>query len=130
KDIGADQPKIRWIEGFSIFITILIVVLIGSLNDWQKERQSQKLNAKKDDRNVKATRNSRRTLLSVHDILVGDILHLEPGDITAADGVLISGHNLRCDESTATGESRAVRKLKYEDYLKELEKEDKADPFI
>ncbi|RGB37817.1 hypothetical protein C1646_621667 [Rhizophagus diaphanus] len=139
RDIGAkevNQTKIHWIEGVAIIITVLIVVLIGSLNDWQKERQFQKLNAKKEDRKIKAIRNGRKTLISVHDILVGDVLHLEPGDVTAADGVLISGLNLHCDESAATGESDAVKKLKYEDCLKEEKDDDdvayhhKADPFI
>ncbi|CAI2161661.1 17506_t:CDS:2 [Funneliformis geosporum] len=133
-----NQPKIRWVEGVAIIVAIIIVVMVGSLNDWQKEKQFQKLNAKKEDRNVKVIRNGRESLISVHDILVGDVLHLEPGDIIAADGVLIAGHNLRCDESAATGESDAVRKLKYEDCLKESEKEDggvfsfhsKSDPFI
>jgi Ca2+-transporting ATPase len=133
----AGQPKIRWVEGVAIIIAILIVVLVGSLNDWQKEKQFQKLNAKKEDRNVKATRGGKEFLLSVHDVLVGDILNLEPGDIISVDGVLISGHNLRCDESAASGESDAVRKMKYVDCLKELNKEPekvdshlKADPFI
>lgn len=49
-------------------------------------------------------------MISVHDIQVGDILHLEPGDIAPVDGVFIEGHNLKCDESAATGESDAVRK--------------------
>lgn len=49
-------------------------------------------------------------MLSVYDIQVGDILHLEPGDIVAVDGIFIEGHNLKCDESAATGESDAVRK--------------------
>nr|CAG8460801.1 2678_t:CDS:2 [Entrophospora candida] len=103
-----DKPKVSWVEGVAIIVAIMIVILVGSINDWQKERQFQKLNAKKEDRYVKATRNGKEFLLSVHDILVGDILHLEPGDIIAADGILVSGHNLRCDESAATGESDAV----------------------
>lgn len=53
-------------------------------------------------------------MVSVHDIVVGDVIHLEPGDIVAADGIFIQGHNLRCDESAATGESDAVRKLPWE----------------
>ncbi|RIA84092.1 hypothetical protein C1645_698910 [Glomus cerebriforme] len=138
EDFGTNQaptqPKIRWVEGVAILIAILIVVLVGSLNDWQKERQFKKLNAKKEDRNVKVTRNGKETLLSVHDVLVGDVLNLEPGDIIAVDGVLISGHNLRCDESAASGESDAVRKMKYEDCLRELDEgvahKSKADPFI
>jgi Ca2+-transporting ATPase len=32
--------------------------------------------------------------ISVFDILAGDVLHLEPGNLAPADGVLISGHNV------------------------------------
>nr|CAG8461010.1 11108_t:CDS:2 [Entrophospora candida] len=110
-----DKPKVSWVEGVAIIVAIMIVVLVGSINDWQKERQFQKLNAKKEDRCVIATRNGKESILSVHDILVGDILHLGPGDIVAADGILVLGHNLQCDESAATGESDAVKKIKYED---------------
>ncbi|CAJ0650146.1 964_t:CDS:2 [Entrophospora sp. SA101] len=136
------EPKVSWVEGVAIIVAIMIVVLVGSINDWQKERQFQKLNAKKEDRYVKATRNGKEFLLSVHDILVGDILHLEPGDIIAADGILVSGHNLRCDESAATGESDAVKKIKYENINNQLSSGStsnqphlntthiKADPFI
>lgn len=40
---------------------------------------------------------------------------MEPGDIICADGIFIEGHNLKCDESAATGESDAVRKLSWQD---------------
>jgi len=49
-------------------------------------------------------------MISVFDVVVGDILLLEPGDIVSADGVFLEGHNLKCDESNATGESDAVKK--------------------
>ncbi|CAG8464180.1 6543_t:CDS:2 [Ambispora gerdemannii] len=138
KSTETDEPKISWVEGVAIIFAIFIVVMVGSINDWQKEKQFQRLNAKKEDRNVKVTRNGKEALISVHDVLVGDILDIEPGDIIAVDGVLISGHNLRCDESAATGESDAVRKLRYEDCLKDLSDQEptsdvrhsKADPFL
>jgi Ca2+-transporting ATPase len=53
--------------------------------------------------------------MSVYDVLVGDVLFIEPGEIVPVDGVFLSGHNVRCDESGATGESDAVRKASYED---------------
>ena len=39
-------PSVDWIEGVAICVAIVIVVAVGSLNDWQKERQFVKLNAK------------------------------------------------------------------------------------
>jgi Ca2+-transporting ATPase len=41
-----DPPSVDWIEGVAICVAILIVVFVGSLNDYQKERQFVKLNKK------------------------------------------------------------------------------------
>ncbi|KAI8869032.1 calcium-translocating P-type ATPase [Ramicandelaber brevisporus] len=105
-----DDPPINWVEGCAILIAVLIVVAVGSVNDYNKERQFQKLNSKKEDRNVKVIRDSRERMLSVYDVMVGDILLLEPGDILCADAVLISASNLRSDESSVTGETDPIRK--------------------
>lgn len=43
--------------------------------------------------------------------MVGDILMLKQGDRAPADGILISGHNIECDESCNTGESRQIAKV-------------------
>ena len=43
---------------------------------------------------------------------------LEPGDIVPVDGIYLNGHNLKCDESSATGESD------------EMKKDEEIDPFI
>ncbi|RHZ76139.1 hypothetical protein Glove_203g42 [Diversispora epigaea] len=114
-----DRPKVCWVEGVAIIVAIIIVVLISSLNNWWKQRQFQKLNAKKEDRNVKVIRDGKESLLSVHEVLVGVILKLEPGDIVSTDGVLVDVRE--CD---------AVRKLKYEDCLKELGKNGEHEPFL
>jgi P-type Ca2+ transporter type 2C len=39
-------PKVRWVEGVTILVAVAIVVVVGSLNDYQKERQFIKLNEK------------------------------------------------------------------------------------
>jgi P-type Ca2+ transporter type 2C len=49
-------------------------------------------------------------IISVFDITVGDVLHIEPGDSPPVDGVLISGDGVKCDESSATGESDQLEK--------------------
>ena len=106
---GGEAP-VEWVEGVAIMVAIIIVVVVGAANDWQKERQFVKLNKKKEDRNVKVIRSGKSREISVHDILVGDVMHLEPGDMIPVDGIFISGHNLKCDESSATGESDLLRK--------------------
>lgn len=110
-----DEPKVHWIEGVAILISVFIVITAGSINDYQKEKQFRKLNAKKEDRKVKALRNGENVLISVYDIEVGDILLLEPGDLISADGIFVQGHNLKCDESAATGESDTIEKASDKD---------------
>jgi Ca2+-transporting ATPase len=39
-------PKVRWVEGVTIMVAVAIVVIVGSLNDYQKEQQFVKLNRK------------------------------------------------------------------------------------
>jgi Ca2+-transporting ATPase len=39
-------PKVRWVEGVTIMVAVVIVVVVGSLNDYQKEQQFIKLNRK------------------------------------------------------------------------------------
>ncbi|RYP10185.1 hypothetical protein DL764_000806 [Monosporascus ibericus] len=129
----AGEPRIEWIEGVAIIVAIIIVVLVGSLNDWQKERQFAKLNRKKQDRLVKVVRSGKTVELSVFDLLAGDVVHLEPGDLIPVDGVLIQGFNVKCDESQATGESDVIRKRPSDEVFAAIENGadlKKADPFI
>jgi Ca2+-transporting ATPase len=127
--------KVEWVEGVAIIVAITIVVVVGAANDWQKERQFQKLNQKKEDRIVKITRSGKPQNISIHDVLVGDVMLLEPGDVIPVDGVFIEGHNLSCDESSATGESDLIKKVPAEQVLHALLHEQapqlkKLDPFI
>jgi Ca2+-transporting ATPase len=127
------EPKVEWVEGVAIIVAIVIVVVVGSLNDYQKERQFAKLNKKKQDRNVKVTRSGKTVEISVYDIMVGEVIHLEPGDLVPVDGLLIEGFNVKCDESQATGESDIIKKKGADDVFAAIENHDdlkKQDPFI
>lgn len=53
---GNRIPGVKWVEGVAIIVAILLVVLVGSVNDYQKEKQFRKLNAKKEDRAVKVNK--------------------------------------------------------------------------
>ncbi|CAO3640447.1 unnamed protein product [Cunninghamella echinulata] len=106
-----EEPRVGWVEGTAILVAVLAVIFTNAINDYQKEKQFKKLNAKKEDRTVKLIRNGREKEISVYDVQVGDILMLEPGDILAVDGIYLDGgHNVACDESSATGESDTMKK--------------------
>jgi Ca2+-transporting ATPase len=127
------EPKVEWIEGVAIIVAIAIVVVVGAANDWQKERQFVKLNKKKDDRTIKVIRSGQLREISVYDIFVGDVVNLEAGDMIPVDGILIQGHGIKCDESSATGESDLLKKTGGEEAFRAIERHDnlkKIDPFI
>lgn len=127
------EARVEWVEGVAIMVAIFVVTFVGALNDFQKERQFIKLNRKKEERFVKAIRSGKSQEISVYDILVGDVLHLEPGDVIPCDGIFIDGHNVRCDESSATGESDIMRKSPADDVFHRIENNlslHKMDPFI
>jgi Ca2+-transporting ATPase len=129
---GAPTP-VDWVEGLAIVIAIVIVVLVTAVNDWQKEQAFARLNAKKEQREIKVTRSGRIAMISVYDVLAGDIIHLEPGDVIPVDGVFVDGSDVKCDESSATGESDAIRKTPGAAVMKALQSGNSAknlDPFV
>ncbi|KAL8831314.1 MAG: hypothetical protein Q9191_000933 [Dirinaria sp. TL-2023a] len=128
-----EPQSLDWVEGLAIEVAVVIVVLVTGVNDYRREKQFVALNAKKDDRQVKAIRSGKSIMISVFDIMVGDVLHLESGDSIPADGILISGHGIRCDESSATGESDAMKKTGGEEVWTRIQNgtaTSKLDPFI
>ncbi|KAK4642329.1 plasma membrane calcium [Podospora bellae-mahoneyi] len=135
-----EGAKVEWVEGVAIMVAIIIVVVVGTLNDWQMERQFNKLNKKHNDRTVKVIRSGKSAEISVFDIVVGDVMHLSQGDMVPVDGIFISGHGVKCDESSATGESDLLKKISGEEVYRILEAIsrgeeaphdiEKLDPFI
>ncbi|RAL03104.1 putative calcium transporting ATPase (Pmc1) [Aspergillus ibericus CBS 121593] len=105
------QSQVDWIEGVAVCVAIIIVVSATAGNDWQKERQFAKLNKRTVDRDVRVIRSGKPVMVHIADITVGDVLHIEPGDSPPADGVIISCHGIKCDESSATGESDQMEKM-------------------
>jgi hypothetical protein len=53
-------PSIGWIEGAAILFAVLIVAVVTACNNFNKESQFRKLNAKKDDVQVCIIGSSRR----------------------------------------------------------------------
>ncbi|KAG0161227.1 hypothetical protein PDIDSM_8761 [Penicillium digitatum] len=124
----ADDPPVEWVEGVAILVAIIVITLAGAANDFQKEHKFRKLNKKQQDRNVWVLRSARVDEVPISEVVVGDVVHISPGDIVPADGVLIWGHQVKCDESSATGESDPVAKSAVETALPKDSHE--IDPFI
>ncbi|KAL2133160.1 hypothetical protein VTI74DRAFT_2821 [Chaetomium olivicolor] len=134
------EAKVEWVEGVAIMVAIILVVAVGTLNDWNMQRQFSRLNQKNNDRTVKVIRSGKSAEISVFDIMVGDVLHLNTGDLVPVDGIFITGHGIKCDESSATGESDLLKKVPADEVFAALEDLakggqaphdiEKLDPFI
>ncbi|WVZ06627.1 hypothetical protein V8G54_019973 [Vigna mungo] len=74
----------------------------------QKSLQFKDLDKEKKNVSIQVTRDGRRQKVSIHDLVVGDMVHLSIGDVVPADGLLIFGFGLLIDESSLSGESDAV----------------------
>lgn len=69
-----------WVEGVSILIAVLIVVLVNAINDWKKDLLFRSLlQVSKDGMRTKVKRSGVSDLIAVTDLTVFDLIHLEPG---------------------------------------------------
>ena len=70
-----------WIEGFSIFMACVIIVVVTSGNNYVKEKQFQQLVAKASEDYVAVYRGTEgeTQTIRVEKLVVGDIIKLETG---------------------------------------------------
>ena len=115
--LGEDPAK-DWIDGLSIIIAILVVTLVGSITNYQKETKFHELNTVQNEgTKYKVIREGKPIEMKSDDILVGDLINIMVGDILPSDLILIEGNGIKMDESSLTGESDTLRKESYEKCL-------------
>ncbi|XP_062226645.1 calcium-transporting ATPase 5, plasma membrane-type-like isoform X2 [Phragmites australis] len=108
--ITTEGIKEGWYDGASIGFAVLLVVFVTAISDYKQSLQFQNLNEEKQNIHLEVVRGGRRIMISIYDLVVGDVVPLNIGDQVPADGILISGHSLSIDESSMTGESKIARK--------------------
>lgn len=96
-------------EGGIIFAIVIINAIIGVIQE-KKAEDSLALLAQKTGTHTKVFRDQKWQIIDTKDVVVGDLVELKAGDYVPADMRLIETHNLKCDESSLTGESHAVFK--------------------
>lgn len=106
-----------WLDGVAVLVAVVFVIGITVVNDYQQEKQFRVLNDKKSDYDVNVVRGGTSHVVSVHDLVVGDIVQLNTGDVIPADGILTQNQGITTDESAATGESQQIKKRKIPDTI-------------
>jgi Ca2+ transporting ATPase len=119
----SEDPSKEWVEGFSIIVAVVVVVSVGSITNYSKEKAFKELNKKtQDELEIPLIRNGEIRQYHPDNILVGDILKFQNGKTIPVDGFFLNGHNVEMDESPLTGESNRMRKTIFEEVEKDLEK--------
>ena len=92
-----------------IVIVITINAVLGTVQTVKAEQSLQSLK-KLSGPEAKVLRDGVAVQLPARELVVGDVILLEAGDMIPADGRLIENASLKVDESALTGESLAVEK--------------------
>jgi P-type Mg2+ transporter len=93
-----------------IILGILIVSAILSFTQQKSALQSVEELQKMVQIKVNVIRDKKKKVISIHEVVPGDIIDLSAGNIVPADCALIEANNLLVNESTLTGESFSVEK--------------------
>ena len=98
-----------WLDAVVI---LAIVVLNAALGFFQEYRAEQSMAALKRLAApvVRVRRDGRVQEISARDLVPGDVVLLETGNVVPADGRLLQSSNLRVQEAALTGESEAIEK--------------------
>lgn len=104
-----------------IIIAIVVVNAILSLNQEGKAEKAIEALQKMASPMAKVYRDGKLLHIPSAEIVIGDIVELETGDIVPADLRLIESINLKIDEASLTGESVPVEKFAQKVYQGKIE---------
>lgn len=99
----------EWLDGFAILVVILINAIIGFYMEYRAERSMEALK-KLSILPSKVIRNGATTEINAEELVPGDLIFLEAGDMVPADGRIFRPSQLQVDEAALTGESLPVEK--------------------
>jgi magnesium-transporting ATPase (P-type) len=91
-----EKDNLDWVDGTSIIIAVFVVVSVGSVTNYKKEMKFHDLNdIQNEQTKYNATRNGQPIQLTSDQILVGDLIKINYGDILPADMILVEGNGLK-----------------------------------
>ncbi|WP_418752673.1 cation-translocating P-type ATPase [Frisingicoccus sp.] len=99
-------------SGESTIVIIAVIILNAILGTVQHKKAEKSLDSLKSlsSPSAKVIRGGRKIEIASKDVVPGDILLLEAGDLVVADGRVLNGYSLQVNESSLTGESTSVDK--------------------
>ena len=96
-------------DALAITSIVAVNAVVGFSQEWRAEKAVLALRALTAAR-ATVVRDGRARVIPAAEVVVGDLLVLEPGDVVAADAHVLEAHELSTLEAVLTGESTPVAK--------------------
>ena len=98
------------VESTAVIIAVLILnAILGTVQYVKAEKSLESLKSLSSPV-AKVIRNGQPQEIDASDLVCGDIVRLEAGDVVPGDGRMIESYSLKVNESSLTGESEGVDK--------------------
>lgn len=101
--------KVDWFECLGIFISVMIATWVSALSEYKNEEAFLIIQKEASKVRCKVYRDGNVTEIGIDDIVKGDYVLLQPGDIIPADGEVFRG-SIKVDQSALNGENKELEK--------------------
>ena len=99
----------EWLDASAILAIVVLNGFIGFYQEYNAERALAALK-RMTAPSARVRRGGRSSQIPAREVVPGDVLELEPGDLVAADARLIEAASFQTNEAPLTGESHPVAK--------------------
>lgn len=99
----------HYLEAVAVLAVVVINTLIGFISEWRAARTMDALRQLRPDE-IRVRRNQRITSITAAELVPGDVILLEEGDLVPADARVIEAEGVQCNQAGLTGESVSVVK--------------------
>jgi len=99
----------EWTDAIAILVIVLLNGILGFVQQYRAERALEALK-KMAAPLARVIRQGEVRSIPAEELVLGDIIALEMGDLVPADARVLSDHLLQVDEASLTGESVPVKK--------------------
>ncbi|MBE6196434.1 MAG: calcium-translocating P-type ATPase, PMCA-type [Rikenellaceae bacterium] len=114
--LGIASIEGEYTETIGILMAIFLATGIAFLFEWDAMRRFKRLNRVNDDEPVKVIRGGKACSIPRHEVVVGDLVLVESGEMIPADGLLVEAVSLSVNESMLTGEALCRKSAREADF--------------
>jgi Ca2+-transporting ATPase len=99
----------EWMDAIAILVIVVLNAILGFVQEYRAERALEALK-KMAAPMARVIRHGEARNVPAEELVPGDVIALEMGDLVPADARLVEDHLLQVDEASLTGESVPVKK--------------------